>query len=150
MDAVEDADDRKAGTENTIDPSKVRLLLAEDNAVNSKVAMLLLKRAGYAPDLAEDGAQVLEAYRNGKEYDIILMDMQMPVMDGLEATRKLRKMLARKHGATHPFVVALTASAGKPDHDRCIEAGMDAFLSKPIRLNDMLALLKTAPVCKVK
>jgi signal transduction histidine kinase/ActR/RegA family two-component response regulator len=147
MDAAKDADDQTEA-ENAIDPAKVRLLLAEDNAINSKVAMLLLKRAGYAPDLAEDGEQVLEAYRKGKEYDIILMDMQMPVMDGLEATRKLRKMLARKHGMLRPYIVALTASAGKPDHDRCIDAGMDAFLSKPIRLNEMLSVLKTAPVSK--
>jgi signal transduction histidine kinase/AmiR/NasT family two-component response regulator len=129
--------------EHVIDPAKVRLLLAEDNAVNSKVAILLLKRAGYSPDLAENGKEVLEAFHK-RDYDIVLMDMQMPVMDGLEATRRLRKTLAHKH--LHPYVVALTASAGKPDHDRCIEAGMDAFLAKPIRVNEMLAVLKKAPM----
>jgi signal transduction histidine kinase/CheY-like chemotaxis protein len=136
----------KTAKEHTIDPSKVRLLLAEDNAVNSKVAMLMLKRAGYSPDLAENGKEVLDAFKL-KDYDVILMDMQMPVMDGLEATRKLRKALAHKHPAVHPYIIALTASAGKPDHDRCIEAGMDAFLAKPIRINDMLAVIKNAPVC---
>ena len=128
-----------------IDPAKVRLLLAEDNAVNSKVAILLLKRAGYQPDLAENGQEVLDAFRK-KYYDVVLMDMQMPVMDGLESTRQLRKIMARK--GLHPYVVALTASAGRPDHDRCIEAGMDDFLVKPIRVNEMLAVLKRAPIAE--
>ena len=126
-----------------IDPSKVRLLLAEDNMINRKVETLLLKRAGYEPDFAENGKEVLEAFQK-RDYDIVLMDMQMPVMDGVEATRKLRKMLARRK--IRPYIVALTASAGKPDQDRCIDAGMDAFLSKPIRINDMLAVLKNAPL----
>jgi signal transduction histidine kinase/CheY-like chemotaxis protein len=136
-------DDDASDEAHVVDPAKVRLLLAEDNAVNSKVAMLLLRRAGYSPDLAENGQEVLDAFHK-KDYDIVLMDMQMPVMDGLEATRKLRKMLAHKR--VHPYVVALTASAGKPDHDRCIEAGMDAFLAKPIRINEMLAVLRRAPL----
>jgi len=126
-----------------VDPANVKLLLAEDNAINSKVAMLLLRRAGYNPDLAENGKQVLEAFKH-KHYDIVLMDVQMPEMDGLTATRKLRKVLGNK--GNQPFIIALTASAGKPDHNRCIDAGMDAFLPKPIRVNDMLALLKTAPM----
>ena len=141
--AAEESAQTPAEPERVVDPASVRLLLAEDNAVNSKVAMLLLKRAGYLPDLAENGKEVLDAFHK-KYYDVVLMDMQMPVMDGLEATRKLRKMLA--HKGMHPYIVALTASAGKPDHDRCIEAGMDAFLAKPIKVNEMLAVIKKAPI----
>jgi signal transduction histidine kinase/CheY-like chemotaxis protein len=144
VDAVQQEGDASANTPaHVVDPASVRILLAEDNPVNSKVAMLLLKRAGYAPDLAENGKQVLEAFRK-KLYDVVLMDVQMPEMDGLTATRKLRKMLGAK--SRRPYIIALTASAGKPDHDRCIDAGMDAFLAKPIRVNDMLALLKNAPL----
>jgi signal transduction histidine kinase/CheY-like chemotaxis protein len=141
----DEAEECASAPEKSVDPAKVRLLLAEDNAVNSKVAMLLLKRAGYNPDLAENGQEVLDVFHK-KHYDVVLMDMQMPVMDGLEATRKLRRMLSPK--GLHPYIVALTASAGKPDHDRCIEAGMDAFLAKPIRVNEMLAVIRKAPLCE--
>ncbi len=128
---------------HAVDPAKVRILLAEDNPVNSKVALLLLRRAGYNPDLAENGKQVLDAFKS-KYYDIVLMDVQMPEMDGITATRKLRRSLGTK--GLHPYIIALTASAGKPDHDRCIDAGMDAFLPKPIKVKDLTDLIRNAPL----
>jgi signal transduction histidine kinase/ActR/RegA family two-component response regulator len=126
-----------------IDPSRIRLLLAEDNEVNSKVAMIMLRRAGYNPTLVEDGQKVLDAFARA-DFDVVLMDMQMPVLDGVEATRKLRRSLAHRHSKCNPYIIALTASVGKPDRDRCIEAGMDAFLPKPVRINELMTVLKNA------
>ena len=129
------------GKAPAMDPAKVRILLAEDNPVNSKVAMLLLRRAGYSPDLAENGKQVIDSFRR-RYYDVVLMDVQMPEMDGITATRKLRRMLGNK--GLRPYIIALTASAGKPDQARCMDAGMDAFLPKPIKVNEMLKLIGEA------
>jgi CheY-like chemotaxis protein len=114
----------------------LRILLAEDNPVNQKVALLQLRNLGYAADVATDGARVLEMLREAT-YDVILMDCQMPVMDGLAATREIR----RSH--SHPVrIIAMTANAMAEDRQRCLEAGMDDFLSKPVRAADLGRVLQ--------
>ncbi len=115
-----------------------RLLLAEDNPVNQKVAQLTLQRLGYAVDVVSDGAQALAALASGP-YDAVLMDCQMPVMDGFAATQELR--LREAAGRRTP-VIALTASAMASDRERCLQAGMDDYLSKPIRAEDLTVVLR--------
>jgi len=108
-----------------------RVLLVEDNAVNQKIATTYLKRLGVQVDVAEDGAQALSAYERC-EYALVLMDMQMPVMDGLEATRRIRALDSTR-GRRTPIVV-LTADAMKGTRERCLEAGADDYLTKPLEL----------------
>ncbi|WP_412063615.1 response regulator [Rubrivirga sp. IMCC45206] len=108
-----------------------RVLLAEDNAVNQKVAVRLLSRLGIRADVVADGAEAVEAVRrqatHGQPYDVILMDIQMPRMDGLEATRRIRTL-----DLDQPHIIALTANAMEGDRERCLEAGCDNYLTKPI------------------
>ena len=111
------------------------LLLAEDNKINQKLAMALLGRLGYTVDLAENGREAVVA-AGKKRYALILMDMQMPEMDGLEATRQIRLL----EGPRIP-IVALTANAMQSDHDACHAAGMDDFLTKPINRDNLIACL---------
>ena len=98
-----------------------RILLAEDNPVNQKLALRTLDKLGYEADLAQNGKEVL-SLMGQKSYDLILMDVQMPELDGLEATRRIREDIA--HDA-QPFIMALTANAMKGDREMCLEAGMD-------------------------
>jgi CheY-like chemotaxis protein len=111
--------------------------VAEDNVVNQKVARLMLERAGCRVDMVEDGEQAVAAVQR-TSYDLVLMDCQMPVVDGLEATRRIRSL----HGpVSRTVIVALTANALAGDRDRCISAGMDDYLAKPVRreaLDDIL------------
>jgi CheY-like chemotaxis protein len=107
----------------------LRILLAEDNPVNQKLALRLLERMGYAADVAGDGLQAIAAIERS-EYDVVLMDVQMPELDGLEATRRIR---ARWPGDAGPRIVAMTANAMEGDREMCLAAGMDDYLSKPIR-----------------
>jgi len=124
----------------TVHPSAAgrRLLLAEDNKVNQKVAQLTLQRLGYAVDVVGDGAQALDALATGS-YDAVLMDWQMPVMDGFAATQELR---SREDGGRRTPVIALTASAMASDRERCLQAGMDDYLSKPLRSEDLAVVLR--------
>ena len=116
----------------------LRILLAEDNAINIKVALSMLKRLGYTADVAENGLMALDAMGR-TNYDIILMDMQMPEMDGLEATRRLREEL---DGTLQPYIIAMTANAMKGDKERCIEAGMDDYVSKPVSIELLAAAIR--------
>jgi CheY-like chemotaxis protein len=113
------------------------ILLAEDNVINQKVAVRLLERMGYRPDVASNGFEALEAVHR-QHYDVVLMDVQMPEMDGLEAARRITSEL----GATdRPRLIALTANVLKGDRQTCLEAGMDDYLAKPLdllRLRDAL------------
>ncbi len=116
-----------------------RLLLAEDNPVNRLVAVRLLEKHGFTVTAVEDGAAAVEAVEHGT-FDLVLMDMQMPHMDGLEATAVIRAHEQATHGRRIP-IVALTANAMKGDRERCIAAGMDDYLSKPLRSDQLLATL---------
>ena len=106
----------------------LRILLAEDNRINQKVALRMLKQLGYRADVAANGEEVLVALRE-QAYDLILMDVQMPELDGLEATRRIRGSLPR---AEQPRIVALTANAMEKDREACREAGMDDYIAKPL------------------
>jgi two-component system, sensor histidine kinase and response regulator len=105
------------------------ILLAEDNAVNQKVALLLLERFGFTADAVENGRQAVQAFSKG-HYDLILMDVMMPDMDGLQATRQIRELEQSTGG--HVPIIALTAMAMVGDRERCLEAGMDDYITKPI------------------
>jgi len=117
-----------------------RILVAEDNPVNRAVAKALLKSQGLEADFVEDGQAALEAVMRGPAYDLILMDVQMPVMDGQQATRRIRDWEVSQ-GARRGNIVALTAGAFEDDKRRCADAGMDDFLAKPIELASLVALL---------
>ncbi len=118
--------------------SKLRMLLVEDNAVNQRVAVRILERLGYRTDVAVNGREAVEQVR-AKDFDVILMDVQMPEMDGLEATRRIRSMFPP--GVPQPNIVALTADATSGDRERCLLAGMDEYLSKPLRVDELAAIL---------
>jgi signal transduction histidine kinase/DNA-binding response OmpR family regulator len=113
------------------------ILLAEDNLVNQKVATRMLEKLDYRVDVASDGRTAVDAWQTGR-YDLILMDCQMPELDGYEATREIRRL---ENGARHIPIVALTAHAMKGADEICITAGMDAYLSKPIERDDLAATL---------
>ena len=115
----------------------LQLLLAEDNPFNQAVATAILGKLGYQFDLAENGEQVLEKLQQ-KTYDLILMDVQMPEMDGLEATRLIRK----SDTTQQPVIIAMTANAMQEDKEECLQAGMNDYLSKPVNLDELILLLK--------
>jgi PAS domain S-box-containing protein len=119
----------------------LRVLVAEDNAVNQKVARRVLERLGYEPDFASNGREAA-ALAIERPYDVILMDVQMPEMDGLEATREIQGALPEPR---RPRIVALTASVLDEDRKRCFEAGMDDFLTKPIVVDELVNVLKRTP-----
>jgi len=112
----------------------VRVLLAEDNLVNQKVALHMLASLGYRADLAANGQEVLEAL-DRQPYDVILMDVQMPEMDGLEATRRIADQQPDR--TKRPWIIALTANAVQGDRDICLAAGMDDYISKPIKKDEL-------------
>jgi len=116
----------------------LRILLAEDNVVNQKVALNLLGRLGYRVDVAANGLEVLEALQR-QEYDVVLMDMQMPEMDGLEATSQIYQQW---DNTRIPRIIALTANAMAEDRQRCLDAGMHDYVSKPIRLEELSQALQ--------
>ncbi len=119
----------------------LRILLAEDNLVNQKVALRMLARLGLEADVAANGEEAVAAVHNAV-YDVILMDVQMPEMDGLEATRRIR---ADDTLTYRPLIIAMTAAAMQADQEKCIAAGMDDFISKPTRLEELSAKLKNIP-----
>jgi signal transduction histidine kinase/CheY-like chemotaxis protein/HPt (histidine-containing phosphotransfer) domain-containing protein/PAS domain-containing protein len=121
----------------------LRILLAEDNATNQKLALRLLERVGYQADMAANGIEALTALKR-QHYDVVLMDIQMPEMDGLTATRHIRRELSY---AQQPRVIAMTANAMQGDREMCLAAGMDDYVSKPIRIEELVeALSKSRPL----
>jgi CheY-like chemotaxis protein len=116
----------------------LRILLAEDNVVNQKLAVRLLHQMGYRTDLASNGLETIDSLER-QTYDVVLMDVQMPEMDGLEATRQIRQLTT----IIQPHIIAMTANAMEDDREICLAAGMDDYVSKPIRVNELVgALLK--------
>lgn len=122
-------------------PEGKTVLVAEDNPVNRQVAGAMLEALGYQFEFAQDGVEVLQRIAVSS-YDLILMDVQMPNMDGLEATRKLLELVATKN-QPRPKIIGLTANAMASDRARCLEAGMDAFLAKPVQLNELDAAIRS-------
>jgi CheY-like chemotaxis protein/signal transduction histidine kinase len=123
----------------------LRILIAEDNRVNQKLAVRVLGKLGYDPDIVENGKEVLEEVSK-VNYDLILMDVQMPEMDGLEATRMIRLCLE-----TQPVIVAMTANAMQGDREECLSSGMDDYISKPVNIEELVIILeKWASQVKVK
>jgi CheY-like chemotaxis protein len=116
--------------------SSMRILLAEDNFSNQKVTMTMLERLGYKADAVSNGAQALQALER-QHYDLVLMDVRMPEMDGLEATR-----IIRQHWNDKPKIIAITAHALQGDREKFIAAGMDDYISKPVKMDDLAKLLK--------
>jgi len=120
----------------------LRILLAEDNAVNQKLALRLLQQMGYRADLASNGVEAVESVER-QPYDVVLMDVQMPEMDGLEASRRIT---SKWRPAERPRIVAMTANAMAGDREMCLAAGMDDYVTKPIRVDELVrALLDVAP-----
>lgn len=119
----------------------LRILLAEDNATNQKLALLILERLGYRADIAANGEEAVVALKR-QTYDTILMDMQMPEMDGLEATRQIRQ---RYRPEQQPYIIAMTANAMQGDRELCFDAGMNDYITKPIRVEALVAAMKRCP-----
>ena len=128
------------------DTHPLRILLCDDNAINQKVASRMLTQLGYKPDVATNGIEALKAFDTA-HYDLVFMDVQMPEMDGLEATRQLRERQTHPDRYPHcqppPVIVAMTASAMPGDRDRCLKSGMDDYLAKPVRPDDLRKLVES-------
>jgi CheY-like chemotaxis protein len=120
--------------------STLAILLAEDNLINQTVARKILERGGYACEVVSDGRQAVEAVRR-TAFDVVLMDCQMPELDGFEATSLIRALERETSRARAVHVIALTANAMKGDRERCLAAGMDDYLSKPVKPDLLLAKL---------
>ncbi len=117
--------------------SALRVLVAEDNRVNQRVLLAHLNKLGYRADAVADGTEVVKLLE-GREYDVILMDVQMPEMDGYETTRRIRQ---KDVGKRQPYIVAVTANAMKGDAELCLNAGMNGYISKPVRVEELAEAL---------
>ncbi|HEY1213957.1 MAG TPA: response regulator [Bryobacteraceae bacterium] len=113
-----------------------RILMAEDNPINQRVGKLILQRAGFSVDLAADGSAAVEAHR-ANPYDLILMDCQMPTMDGFEVSRQIRQL-----EKPQPVIIAVTANALAGERERCLQAGMDDYLSKPFQAEHLVSVVQ--------
>jgi len=135
----------RAAARSELDPEMagrhpLRILLAEDNVVNQKVALRLLAQMGYRADVAANGLEAIEAVER-QTYDVVLMDVQMPELDGFEASREIN----RRWPAVRPRIVAMTANAMQGDRELCVAAGMDDYVAKPIRVEELVAALERSP-----
>ncbi|NND71454.1 MAG: response regulator [Rhodothermales bacterium] len=133
----EKEEDREILDSGMAERHPLRILIAEDNLINQKVATRILERLGYSADVVANGMEALIAIRN-VDYDVVLMDVQMPEMDGLEATRQIR---SKYEDDNRPKIIAITADAQACDREACFEAGMDDYLSKPVRLDQVASAL---------
>jgi signal transduction histidine kinase/ActR/RegA family two-component response regulator len=135
------------GTARDLDPEHatrhpLRILLVEDNVVNQKLALRLLSLMGYQADIASNGIEAIEAI-DRQRYDLVLMDVQMPEMDGIEATENI---VERIPAGDRPWIVAMTANAMDGDRERCIDAGMNDYISKPIRVEELVTAVLSTPL----
>ena len=138
--AVERAPATKPVVAHASEAAALRILIAEDNPVNQKVALHQLKKLGFAADAVDNGIEVLEALSR-KSYDVIFMDCQMPVLDGYAATGAIRR---REGSERHTWIVATTAHSLEGDREKCLASGMDDYVSKPIKLSDLQAAIERA------
>jgi len=136
--------DRGAVFEKTLGQKSLRILVAEDNPSNQRVLVEMLKRLGYRPDVVADGREVIQALER-QDYDLVLMDIKMPEMDGITATKVIRR-LRPENG---PKIVAITAYALEGDREKCLEAGIDDYISKPVQVKELSAILKKYSVLGV-
>jgi CheY-like chemotaxis protein len=118
----------------------LRILLAEDNHVNQKLASRILEKQGHVVEVAPDGAKALEML-DKQNFDLVLMDAQMPVMDGFEATAAIRRL--EEHTRAHIPIIAMTAHAMVGDRQRCLQAGMDGYIAKPVHADDLFETIET-------
>ena len=121
-------------------PAQFRILLVEDNPANQKVATYFLHDRGHLVEIAGDGQEAIDLTEQNR-YDVILMDVQMPEMDGLEATAAIRKR--EDDGGGRVPIIAMTAHAMQGDRDRCLAAGMDGYLSKPVNAQELIGLVES-------
>jgi CheY-like chemotaxis protein len=120
----------------------LQVLVAEDNPINQQVIQMMLQRLGYTPDLVANGQEVVTALRQ-RAYDLILMDVQMPEMDGLTATRQVRGQFSRQ-----PWIIGLSANAFAEDQEVALAAGMDDYLVKPLKMEDLVWVLQQVPCAR--
>ena len=137
LSSVSEAVSELVEPELSIDVNSVKLLLVEDHNINQRVAMGILKGLGITADIAQNGQEAVQAVSQ-IHYDIILMDIQMPVMDGYEATHAIRQ----QEGDTHNVIIAMTANAMQGDREKCLAAGMDDYISKPIKVEELVACIE--------
>ncbi|NJL60144.1 MAG: response regulator, partial [Desulfobacteraceae bacterium] len=125
----------------------LKILIAEDNSINQQLALTTLERLGYRADVAGNGLEALDSLRR-QRYDVVLMDIQMPEMDGLEATKQICKEFSAE---SRPHIVAMTANALHGDREMCLSAGMDDYVSKPFQVRELIrALNKCQPLERVQ
>ncbi|CEJ02687.1 Putative Histidine kinase [Rhizopus microsporus] len=122
-------------------PMSLDILLAEDNIVNQKLAVRILEKFGHKVEIVSNGKMAVEAFENRK-YDLILMDVQMPIMGGFEATQKIREIEHLSGGNSHIPIIALTAHAMIGDREKCLQSGMDEYVTKPLRFPELIAAIK--------
>ncbi|MFB3763795.1 MAG: response regulator [Methanotrichaceae archaeon] len=122
--------------------SPLSVLLAEDDPANQRVTLIMLKRLGYNADAVNNGLQVLKAFEN-RTYDLVLMDIVMPKMDGFAATKEIRK---RYPASKQPTIIALTAYILPDGRKICIEAGMNDYIAKPVRMSELANALRKHPI----
>jgi CheY-like chemotaxis protein len=122
--------------------STLRILIVDDIAVNRRLLQLMLGRLGYKADMATNGREAIQALER-QAYDLIFMDLQMPVLDGLRAAQTIRENLA---GKEEPYIIAITAYADRFDKETCKNAGMNDYLTKPATLNDIRVAMESAQI----
>jgi len=125
--------------EKTMNP--LNILLVEDNFLNQKFAIATLRKEGHKIDIAENGKIAVDLFKKSK-YDIILMDIQMPVMDGIEATKEIRKIEMKSEKKEHTKIIAITAYVMERDRSMCLGAGMNEYLAKPFKPNELIKLIE--------